>query len=91
MTPTAARDAEQIADLHAPGRAAEDLTGLEVLHHLARHGDRDAGEGRDAEHGRDAGRAADSPMTTRSVATAISTATVRPLVGLLETPITPTR
>ncbi len=47
-------DADQVAHLHLPGRAAEDVADLQVLEHLARDRGGHADDRGDAEHGRDA-------------------------------------
>ncbi len=53
-------DAEQVADLHLGGCAAQNVPHLEILQHLAGHGGRDADHGGDAEHRRDAAGAGDA-------------------------------
>ncbi len=47
-------DPDEVADLHLPRRAAEDVPDLQVLEHLAGDGRRDAHHRRHAEHGGDA-------------------------------------
>jgi len=43
-------DADDVADLHLPGGAAEDVADLQVLQHLAGDGGGDADDGGDAQH-----------------------------------------
>ena len=86
----AASHADQVADLHLPRRAAEDVPDLEVLQHLARHGGGDAHDAGHRQHRRDAGLAL-LPRATISSAATSSVESVRPLIGLLLEPMMPTR
>ena len=54
MTSAGDDDADDVADLHLPRRAAEDVPDLQVLEHLAGDGRGDADDGGHAEHRRDA-------------------------------------
>ena len=83
-------DADQVADLHLPRRAAEDVADLQVLQHLAGDGGRDADDRGHAEHRGDALVPLTPTITIVSAAT-IMVASVRPEIGLFDEPIMPTR
>ena len=75
--------ADDVADLHLPGRSAEDVPDLQVLKHLAGDGRGDADDRGHAEDGRDALRAlrADDHHGQRGDDVVAS---VRPEIGLFE-------